>query len=308
MIVTAGDPAGVGPEAVVALLADDELVSRFDVVLVGDGRHLRHLAGSNAQRAEWVDVPAPGVERGRISAASGRAAVAALETAVERVRSAPGQALVTGPISKAGFALAGYPWPGQTEALAALTGAGRLHVLLVGDRLRVLHVSGHCSLRDAIAAVTVESVREAIAAAADAMRDFGIDAPRVGVAGLNPHAGESGLLGAEDGDEIVPAIAAAKRDGIDVRGPLSADTIFGSEIASGFDVIVAMYHDQGHIPVKLEAGDRTVAMSVGLPFVRASADHGAAPEVADSGRVRTTSLVRAAWVAAECLLHSTAPR
>jgi len=133
------------------------------------------------------------------------------------------------------------------------------------------------------------------------MRSFGILSPRIGVAGLNPHAGEEGLLGTEEREFIKPAVDAAHRAGIDAHGPFSGDMIFGPEASAGFDVIVAMYHDQGHIPVKLEAGDRTVAMSIGLPFIRTSADHGAAPNIVGTGELRVTSLTRAAWIAAECL-------
>jgi len=301
LVVTAGDPAGVGPEAAVSLLAHDELLSQVGVAIVGDAAQLRELAGAHADRVEFVDVPAPDVERGVISAASGRAAVAALKAAVKLVHSAPNQALVTGPISKVGLALAGFPWLGQTEALAAVTGVPDLHVLLVGDRLRVLHVTAHRSLRDAIEGVSVESVYRALEASVEAMRSFGILSPRIGVAGLNPHAGEEGLLGTEEREFIKPAVDAAHRAGIDAHGPFSGDMIFGPEASAGFDVIVAMYHDQGHIPVKLEAGDRTVAMSIGLPFIRTSADHGAAPNIVGTGELRVTSLTRAAWIAAECL-------
>jgi 4-hydroxythreonine-4-phosphate dehydrogenase len=167
--------------------------------------------------------------------------------------------------------------------LAELCGVRDLHVLVAGGGLHVVHVTAHRSLADAVAAVTPERVRRAIELAAEHGRRLGSAAPRVAVAGLNPHAGEGGLLGTEEQDAIEPAVRAARADGIDVTGPLSADSLFPRARDGGFDVVVAMYHDQGHVPVKLLAGGAAVAMSLGLPVIRTSADHGAAPDIAGRG-------------------------
>ena len=225
----------------------------------------------------------------------------AVREAARLVTAGDGDALVTAPVSKEALRLAGYPWPGQTEMLADLCGASDLRVLLMGGPLRVVHVSAHRSLRDAIDAVTPASVLRTIELADGIGRKLLGRPPRIAVAGLNPHAGEHGILGEEDERFIRPAVAQARSQGIDADGPLSADTLFPRAAAGRADLAVAMYHDQGHIPVKLLGRGEGVAVTLGLPFLRMSPDHGAAFDIAGQGMARPgsmTAAIRAAAAAA----------
>jgi 4-hydroxythreonine-4-phosphate dehydrogenase len=207
-------------------------------------------------------------------------------------------ALVTAPVSKEALRLGGYPWPGQTEMLADLCAADDLRVLLMAGRLRVVHVTAHRSLRDAIEAVTRASVLRTIELADGIGRRLLARPPRIAVAGLNPHAGEHGILGSEDEEAIRPAVADARSRGIDASGPLSADTLFPRAAAGEVDLVVAMYHDQGHIPVKLTSPGGAVAVTLGLPFLRMSPDHGAAFDIAGQGVARPGSMKAAMRAAA----------
>jgi 4-hydroxythreonine-4-phosphate dehydrogenase len=238
--------------------------------------------------ADVIAVGAAGIAPGDAGPASGRAAVASVRAALDAVCAGDAAALVTGPVSKTALAAVGYA--GQTELLAELCGVRDVHVLIAGGGLHVVHVTAHRSLADAVAGVTFERVSRAIELAAEHGRRLGTPA-RIGVAGLNPHAGENGLLGDEEQRVITPAIEAARAAGLDVSGPHSADTLFPH--AEDFDVIVAMYHDQGHVPVKLLAGGAAVAMSLGLPVIRTSADHGAAPDIAGRGIADPRSMIAA---------------
>jgi 4-hydroxythreonine-4-phosphate dehydrogenase len=227
--------------------------------------------------------------------------VAAVRSAVELLAAGSADALVTAPVSKEALQLAGYPWPGQTEMLAGLCGASDLRVLLMAGPLRVVHVSAHRSLRRAVEAVTVASVRRTIELADRFGRRLLGGPPRIAVAGLNPHAGEGGILGDEDERFIRPAVEAERSLGVDVAGPVSADTLFPRAAAGGADLVVAMYHDQGHIPVKLLGQGEGVAVTLGLPFLRMSPDHGAAFDIAGQGVARLgsmTAAIRAAAAAA----------
>jgi 4-phospho-D-threonate 3-dehydrogenase / 4-phospho-D-erythronate 3-dehydrogenase len=283
LLITSGDPAGIGPELVRRALADPQLreLAEFTVLGQPDGAAV---------------VPA-----GRPSAAGGRAAVAAVREAAARLADGAADALVTAPVSKEALRLAGYPWPGQTEMLADLCGASDLRVLLMGGPLRVVHVSAHRSLRQAIEAVTPASVLRTIELGDRFGRRLLGRPPRIAVAGLNPHAGEHGILGQEDERFIRPAVDQARSRGIDADGPLSADTLFPRAAAGQADLVVAMYHDQGHIPVKLLGQGEGVAVTLGLPFLRMSPDHGAAFDIAGQGVARLgsmTAAIRAAVAAA----------
>jgi 4-hydroxythreonine-4-phosphate dehydrogenase len=309
VIVTGGDPAGIGPEVALRALADLTNEGIADFVMAGDLPLLRRVA-------DGLSVPLPGVipagdaadaEAGRPSAAGGRAAVAAVSTAVDAIRRGEADALVTGPISKEALRLAGFGWPGQTEMLSELTGATDLRVLLMAGKLRVVHVSAHRSLREAIEGVTTPRVLRTIQLADQIGRRMNGRAPRIGVAGLNPHAGEHGILGDEDDRAIVPAVEQARARGADVAGPLSPDSLFPRAVRGAFDVVVAMYHDQGHIPVKLIGGDEGVAITLGLPFLRTSPDHGAAFDVAGTGTARSASMRAAVRVAAQIAARDASP-
>jgi 4-hydroxythreonine-4-phosphate dehydrogenase len=260
------------------------------------------IAGHPAQfagvAAEIIPVgDGPPVAAGDVGERSGRAAADCVRAALAAIRDGRAQALVTAPIDKSALRAAGYGWAGQTEMLADLCGAPDLHVLLAGGGLHVVHVSAHRSLADAVAAVTPARVQRAIELAAEHGRRLGHAAPRIAVAGLNPHAGEGGLLGDEEQASIEPAVRQARDAGIDVTGPLSADTLFPRAARGDYDVVVAMYHDQGHVPVKLLAGGAAVAMSLGLPVIRTSAEHGAAPEIAGRGIADARSMEAAIGLA-----------
>jgi 4-hydroxythreonine-4-phosphate dehydrogenase len=300
-VISAGDPAGIGPEVTVKALAQPAVRELAELVVTGDPAQLEQVA-----RRLGLPVPeriepagdAGGVEPGRLSAAGGEAAVAAVRRAVELVQSGAASALVTGPINKEALRLAGYPWPGHTEMLADFCGVAEVRMLLVSDRLRVCHVTTHRSLRSAIEQATRARVLETIRMTQTGAGRLGFATPRIAVAGLNPHAGEGGLFGDEEIREIAPAVEDARREGIDASGPWPADTLFWRAAQGEFDFVVAMYHDQGHVPVKLAGFDEGVNVTLGLPFLRTSVDHGTAFDIAGRGRARWQSMAAAIRVAA----------
>ena len=234
---------------------------------------------------------------GQISAAAGRAAVEYVFAACDLATAGAAAAVVTAPLNKAAMNLAGYHYAGHTELLAERTGATRVSMLLVGPKLRVMHVSTHVSLEEAIRRVTRQRVEEVIEMADHSCRALGIAKPRIAVAGLNPHASEGGLFGDQEQREIVPAVEAARRRGLMVSDPQPPDTVFLRAVRGEFDIVVAMYHDQGHIPIKLLAFDDGVNVSIGLPIIRTSVDHGTAFDIAGSGAAREDSLLAAIQVA-----------
>ena len=208
-------------------------------------------------------------------------------------------AIATAPLNKEALALGGCSLPGHTEILSTLSGTKQYAMMLVSKTLKVIHVSTHVSLRRACDLVRKDRVLRIIRLADAAMRDLGVAAPRVAVAGLNPHAGEGGLFGAEETEEIIPAIAEAREAGIDAIGPVSPDTVFyRAAVKRDFDIVVAMYHDQGHIPVKLRGFEDGVNVTVGLPFIRTSVDHGTAFDVAGKGTADSRSMTEAIRLAA----------
>jgi 4-phospho-D-threonate 3-dehydrogenase / 4-phospho-D-erythronate 3-dehydrogenase len=305
VLITSGDPGGVGPELVLRALADPEVGGLADFKVVGGPAGFRRDARALGLPMPSI-VPVRGLPRapvGRPSAEGARAAVEAVRTAARLMAEQAADALVTAPVSKEALRLGGFPWPGQTEMLADLCAAGDLRVLLMAGPLRVVHVTAHRSLRDAIGAVTQASVLRTIELADGIGRRLLGRQPRVAVAGLNPHAGEHGILGTEDEEVIRPAVADARARGIDASGPLSADTLFPRAAAGEMDLVVAMYHDQGHIPVKLLGPDEGVAVTLGLPFLRMSPDHGAAFDIAGKGVARPGSMKAATRAAARAARH-----
>ena len=319
LAITMGDPAGIGPEIVLKALADPVLTERCRPLVVGD-RQILKRAGS------WQDVPdlpivpinRPAEGRyeprtvtlmephsvdpdacpvGEVRAASGRAAVAYIERACDLCLSSEAAAMVTAPINKDAIHRAGSPYAGHTELLADRTGADRVTMLLAGPTLRVVHVSTHVSLAEAIRQVTPERVGEVIELAYQGCRALGIPHPRIAVAGLNPHAGEEGLFGDQEHEAIQPAVDAARARGWTVSDPQPPDTVFLRASQGAYDIVVAMYHDQGHIPMKLLAFDEGVNVSLGLPIIRTSVDHGTAFDIAGTGQARETSLLAAIDVA-----------
>jgi 4-phospho-D-threonate 3-dehydrogenase / 4-phospho-D-erythronate 3-dehydrogenase len=236
---------------------------------------------------------------GQVSAPAGRAAVEYVFRACDLAKEGIVDAIVTAPLNKEAMHRAGFNYPGHTELLTERTGARRVSMLLVGPNLRVVHVSTHVSLAEAIRRVQTERVLEVIELAYGSCQALGIPDPRIAVAGLNPHAGESGLFGNQEADEIQPAVAQARARGWRVSDPQPPDTVFLRAVKGEFDIVVAMYHDQGHIPMKLLAFDSGVNVSIGLPIIRTSVDHGTAFDIAGTGRASEESLLAAVDVAVQ---------
>ncbi len=309
--ITIGDPAGIGPE-IVAKLAAASLPA--PVVAIGDVGAIRRAAAQVAPSLRIAEIsrvaeagaasgrlavlPASrlpdGIRPGRVDARCGQAAYDAIVMAARAALAGEVRAVVTAPIHKEALAAAGIRFPGHTELLADLAGVEHVAMMLANTELRVLLVSIHISLADAIRAVTRSNVARAIGFADAAARSLGFARPRVAVAGLNPHAGEGGLMGHEEAREITPAIADARAEGIDASGPYPPDTVFMRARRGEFDMVVAQYHDQGLIPVKYLGIDQGVNVTIGLPFVRTSVDHGTAFEIAGRGIADPSSL-RAAF-------------
>lgn len=315
-----GDPAGVGPEIVLKALTHAQVFQCCCPLAVGDARiftreaarlglNLRIEYVTDPRRAQYAPGTLPLIDlhnadpqecpTAQISAAAGRAAVEAVFRACDLALAREVDAIVTAPLNKAAMHTAGYPFPGHTELLAQRTGAGKITMLLVGPGLRVVHVSTHVALDEAIRRVTRASVAETIALAGQAAQALGITQPRIAVAGLNPHAGEGGLFGDQEQNEIAPAIADARAQGWNVSDPQPPDTVFLRAMRGAYDIVVAMYHDQGHIPMKLLAFDDGVNVSIGLPIIRTSVDHGTAFDIAGTGQARETSLLAAVDVAVQ---------
>ena len=277
--ITVGDPAGIGPEIAEKAAHDPRVLEACEPVLYGTP----------------VD---PSIVPGRISARAGQAAYDAIVRAVEDALHDRIAAIATAPINKEAFAAAGIPWRGHTELLAHLTGAPRIAMLFHADVLRVVLATVHIPLADVPRLLTQARMRETIELTAAELPRFGFPAPRLAVAGLNPHAGEHGLMGLEDDAVLRPAIEECRARGIAVEGPLPADTVFVRAMRGEFDAVIACYHDQGLIPVKLAAFGRAVNVTLGLPIVRTSVDHGTAFDIAGRGVADSSSLVHAVLLAA----------
>jgi 4-hydroxythreonine-4-phosphate dehydrogenase len=230
---------------------------------------------------------------GKVSAMAGRAAVEYVVKAVELAQAGEIAAIVTGPINKEAINLAGYDYIGHTEILADITHTPRCTTMLAAGSLRVTHVTRHVPLSAVADVLTRDRVMQTIVVTAEGLRQFGIEHPRLGVAALNPHCGEGGLLGREEMEEIAPAVEEARKRGIDARGPYPADSIFFRAIDGEFDAVVAMYHDQGHIPVKVHDFEGSYTVTLGLPMVRTSVDHGTAFDIAWKGISSPRSMIEA---------------
>jgi 4-hydroxythreonine-4-phosphate dehydrogenase len=326
--ITMGDPAGVGPEIIVKLFAElmrADPDSARGLVVLGDGAVMQRAmqacgitlpikpVSSSDLRLCWTGYELPLLECcslltlpafGIVSAEAGKAAHDAITTGIDLALAGQLSALVTAPIHKEALKAAGIVEPGHTEILAHRSGSPSFGMMLANDELRVMLVSIHVSLKQAIAAVTQESVIRAIRLADQGTRAFGVAAPRIAVAGLNPHAGEAGQFGREEIDIIEPAVCAARAEGFVVSGPFAPDTIFMRARQGAFDVVVAMYHDQGLIPVKYLGIDHGVNVTVGLPFPRTSVDHGTAFDLAGTGKASAESLGYALRVARRMIARS----
>ena len=244
------------------------------------------------------------LQPGAVSAAAGRAAVDYIEQAVELAQAGMVDGIATGPINKAALKEAGVPYIGHTELLAALTGEERVTTMLATPGLRAVHVTRHVPLGEVAAYITRERVLETIRLTDAGLKDMGIPHPRVAVAALNPHGGDEGLIGREEIEAIGPAVEAAQAVGIDAHGPIPADSVFFRAIQGEFDVVVAMYHDQGHIPIKTHGFERSVTVTLGLSIVRTSVDHGTAFDIAWQGVAHEESMVEAIRLAAQMATHT----
>jgi 4-hydroxythreonine-4-phosphate dehydrogenase len=282
LAITAGDPSGIGPEIAVKAREDPRVVAVCRPMIYGP-----HTTAALAA------FPA-----GRVNPAAGHAAYDAIVHATTDALAGRVAAVVTAPINKAAFAAAGYPWRGHTDLLAHLCGSPDVAMMFWSERLRVVLATVHIPLREVPAALSREKVLDVLRLAWRSLPAFGLPAPRLGVAGLNPHAGEDGLMGTEDREALAPAVAAARAEGIDASGPFPADTIFVRAVRGEFDAVVAGYHDQGLIPVKLVAFGRAVNVTLGLPILRTSVDHGTAFDIARTGVADEGSLVEAILLAA----------
>ncbi len=321
LLVTMGDACGVGPEIVLRALGADDAAPSFGAALVvGDIGVMRRAAARlpDAERRPLarIEAPAeleqcpprciavwqphglpPGLDAlpwGRVDARAGAAAAACVEAAVAALRRGEGAAIVTAPLHKEALAAAGVPYPGHTEMLQALATPGGapppVRMMLANDEIKVVLVTIHMALRDAIDAVTFDAVLDTLRIAHAAAARWGQPRPRIAVAGLNPHAGEGGLFGDEELRVIAPAVAAARAEGVDAQGPFPPDTVFMRARRGAFDLVVAMTHDHGLIPVKYLGVEHGVNVTLGLPFVRTSPDHGTAFDIAGRGVADAASL------------------
>ena len=321
--ITMGDPAGIGSEIIAKALSQQDIYDKCRPIVIGDKRAMQ-----DAVRIAKVDLGVRGITDlsdascargvidvddlnnltgldkipyGQINAVCGKAAGEYIEKAITMAMDKEIDAMVTGPINKESFDLGGYgrKYRGHTEMLAGLTKSDKAFMMLASGNLRVIHVTTHVAMRKAVDLIKTERVYDTIHKALEACRHLGIDSPRIGVCGLIPHAAEGGIMGDEEVEEILPAIERARADGLDVHGPIPGDTIFPKGRTGTYDIIVAMYHDQGHIPVKLmgflwdgEAWSSVsgVNITIGLPIIRVSVDHGTAFGKAGKGTANERSL------------------
>lgn len=323
--ITMGDPSGIGPEVILKALAHPEVYTLCRPLVVGSVDVFRHVADLLHLSAVTIDSVASGqeasdtperiavrdiptdrtkIEVGVEGPESGRVAVESIHTAVAMAQAGEVAAIATAPLNKRAMHLAGFSYAGHTELLAELTQTRDYSMMLVTPHLKVVHVSTHVSLREAIERVRPERILTVIGIAYRTLQRMGMESPRIAVAGLNPHAGESGLFGREEIEIIRPTIEQARNLGYNVSGPYPPDTIFYRASKGEFDIVVAMYHDQGHIPIKQSGFETGVNVSVGLPFPRTSVDHGTAFDIAYKGIASESSMVEAITLAAQMVKSS----
>jgi 4-hydroxythreonine-4-phosphate dehydrogenase len=324
LAVTLGDAAGSGPELITKAFADAEVRALCRPIVVGDAATMRaaleitrlpsevrvieRTAGAADDRSvieviDLANIEVARLGRGKVSAATGRAAYEAIKRAVELTLAGEVHAVVTSAINKAALHAAGFHYAGHTELLAELCGKPKVTMMLVAGKLRICHVSTHVSLAQAIERVRPERILEVIQLAHDGVRQLGVTQPHIAVAGLNPHAGEGGLFGREEIEFIVPAIEEAGRRGFHVSGPYAGDTVFFRTLQGEFDAAIAMYHDQGHVAAKMLGIWQGVNVTLGLPIIRTSVEHGTDFANAGKGTGDPRSLVQALKLAATMARH-----
>jgi len=318
--ITMGDPAGIGPEIIVKAILEFEINKICRPVVIGDAEVIKKIlktcrlraeikvidkiasAPAGSGKIEIIDlnnVDVKGLKYGVPGKTCGSAAVSYIKKAAELALSKKIDAITTAPINKEIINAAGFQYPGHTELLAELAGTKDFGLMMVGGGLRVILVTTHMALKDVFRNIKKDRVLRTIRLAHKAMGYFQTKAPRIAVAALNPHAGEGRLFGTEEWDEIMPAVIEARGEGLDVSDPLPADTLFHKAKERYYDIVVAMYHDQGLIPLKLLAFGKAVNVTVGLPFIRTSVDHGTAYDIAGKDCADPGSLIEAIKMAVE---------
>lgn len=317
--LTIGDPAGVGPEVVAGAVVAGGLGEYCRPLIIGDRRTVERAAAALGVSLPLRTIAAPSEARfaegeidlidcanvpadlviGQVQGAAGRAAFAYIQRATDLALSGEIDAIATAPINKEALKLGGVPYLDHTGAFAALSKSNDVTTLFVLDRLKIFFATRHMSLRQAIDDLSVERVADALRHAHEQLERFGFAAPHIGVAALNPHGGEHGLFGEEEQTILAPAVAIARERGVNASGPHPADSVFHNAALGGYDAVISLFHDQGHIAAKTLDFDRTIAVTTGLPFVRSSVDHGTAFDIAGKGVVRWLSMAEAVRVGAE---------
>ncbi len=320
IVIPIGDIAGVGPEIVVKALNHLEVYDWCNPIVVGERTALERaltVTGlplaleeiRDARTQEYgygriafydlKNVDASQIEFGKVQAKAGRAAYEFIVKAVELMKEGQADAIATSTINKEALKAAQVPYIGHTEMIGALLATPDPMTMFQVRNLKVFFLSRHLSLKDAIAAVTRENVYGYIKRCCYGMRSFGVENPRLAIAGLNPHSGEHGLFGWEEVEEIMPAVAQAQKEGIQISGPIGADSIFHLALGGSFDAVISLYHDQGHIATKMVDFERTISVTIGMPYIRTSVDHGTAFDIAGTNRVSELSMYEAIRLAAE---------
>ncbi|MDC3415120.1 4-hydroxythreonine-4-phosphate dehydrogenase PdxA [Terrihalobacillus insolitus] len=313
--ITMGDAAGVGPEIIVKSLQHKEVYKHAHPIVIGDAKRLKraakllqvdsqitritdkdcfHTTTSTEIKCLDLDIISADLPFGEVSAEAGNGSFQFLKTAIDLANEHKIDAICTAPLNKEALHKAGHIYPGHTEILAELTGTKDFSMMLSSPKLKVIHVTTHVGLLDAIRMINPERVYHVIRLAHQTLTRAGITNPRIAVCGINPHAGENGLFGyGEEEEKVVPGVMKAQEEGIDVQGPLPADTLFFRAVRGDFDMVVAMYHDQGHGPIKVLGLEAGVNITVGLPIIRTSVDHGTAFDIAGTGIADEQSLLEA---------------
>lgn len=314
LALTLGDPSGIGPEVVVKALADAEVKGSARMFVIGTERAVRQALVETS-----IDLPVTGIDdvtqtshdpnvisvldvgdyadvdfpQGKHSTESGRASHLWVETAAKMCLTGDVDAMVTAPVNKESWQMSGASDLGHQEVFKRLTNSATVYTMLVSGILRCMHLSTHKSLPEACAFVTTENILTAVRITDEHFRRWGFDNPRVAVAALNPHASDNGLIGDTEAKEISPAIEIARSEGVNATGPHPADSVFNQAIDGMYDVVVVMYHDQGHIPIKVHGFEESVSVNLGIPFIRTSVDHGTAFDIAGKNLAQSTSMVEA---------------
>ena len=316
--ITMGDPAGIGAEVTAKALQDRGVYEKCRPFVIGNAAAIDdalRLTGATASsrvvhstsdvegRSGAIDVLDPenleygSIARGQVSAVAGKASVEWVIKAGELAASGEVKAIVTAPINKESSSLAGYKDIGHMEIFQRHSGVAEVATMLMADSLRVVHLTTHRSLRVACDYVTKDNVLSKIVLTHKSFQEWGFPSPRIGVAALNPHGSDGGLLGDEEEVQIAPAVKEARAQGIDATGPVPADTVFNQAIDGAYDAVLAMYHDQGHIPIKVHNWAKSVSVNLGLPFIRTSVDHGTAFDIAGKGVADHESMLEAIRIA-----------